>query len=203
MKPIRLLLLTMMSLLILSTVFLLTSQPAKATAGITINSNGSITPNDGRITTADQTTYTFTADITDTIEIDRSNIILNGNMHKLQGPGSGDGISVSSPVNSVTIENVEIAGFDNGVLISSSSSYDSVSFNNIHDCYAGIRVLDMNNSTISNNVIDGMGYCIYLSSSGGYDVINNNTLHATTQSGGEGIFVDGNYVTVSNNYITT
>jgi len=167
-------------LLILSTVFLLTSQPVEAQTGITINSDGSITPNDGRITTTDQTTYTFTTDITDTIEIiERPNIILNGNGHTLQSPdpGSWTGISNYGFPSNVTIENMTIANFENGIDV--NAAYIQV----IGNTFTNISSIAINGEkddhcTISNNNIampheENFGIWLY---NANYTVISNNTV---------------------------
>ncbi|MGA3290183.1 MAG: NosD domain-containing protein [Candidatus Bathyarchaeia archaeon] len=192
MKPKRLLLLAMTSLLILSTVFLLTSQPVKAQGySFTINNDGSITPNNGLITTTDQTTYTFTADITGTIEIERSNIILNGRGYTLQSPDPGfdTGIDFYYGTSNVKIENMNIANFETGIDVGGSfiqvigntftnSSYIAINGNLDDHCTIsnntiaeltlygnnGIWLANANNTVISNNTITGT----YTSTTGGY-----------------------------------
>jgi hypothetical protein len=180
MRPIKLLLLTMISLLILSTVFLLTLQPVKGQTGITINSDGSITPNDGRITTTDQTTYTFTTDITDTIEIiERSNIIVNGNGHTLQDPtpGSDTGIYTYGNPSNITIENMTIANFENGIDV--DGSFIQVMGNIFTNCsYIAINGYQDDHCTISKNNITepaNENFGIWLENANS-TVISNNTI---------------------------
>jgi hypothetical protein len=169
-----------MSLLILPTVFLLTLQPVKAQTGITINSDGSITPNDGRITTTDQTTYTFTTDITDSIEIiERSNIILNGNGHTLQDPtpGSDTGIYTYGNPSNITIENMKIANFENGIDV--DGSFIQVIGNTFTNCsYIAINGYQDDHCTISNNNIaepPNEDFGIWLENANN-TVISNNTV---------------------------
>ena len=128
-----------------------------------------------------KTTYTFTTDITDYITIARSNLILNGNGHKLESPdqGSDTGIDFAYGTSNVTIENMKIADFEEGMSVSGSfiqitgdtftncsyiaitgsdDDHCTISNNNIAepaDENSGIWLYDANNTVISNNTITG------------------------------------------------
>ncbi|MGA2683282.1 MAG: NosD domain-containing protein, partial [Candidatus Bathyarchaeia archaeon] len=214
MKPKSLVLLIVMSSLMLSTVFLLTSQPVKAQGySFTINSDGSITPNNGLITTTDQKTYTLTTDITGTIETERDNIILNGNGHTLQSPDPGfdTGIYFYGYPNNVTIENMKIANFEDGVTI--GGSYIQVIGNTFTNCsYIAVNGYQDDHCTISNNNIaeePGENSGIWLLDAN-YTVISNNNITGglwavNTGYGTTGIEVDYPFISdqINGNSITS
>jgi parallel beta-helix repeat protein len=145
-------------------------QPAKAQSGtIYINPNGSISsPVPANITNSGNVTYTFTGNNYLPIVVDRSNIVIDGNGCVLQGnspkPGSeenGRGIDLSFSDN-VTVKNVQIENFFDGIYLCHSSN-ETISGNNITaNTWEGISLQDSSNNTISGNVItnntsDGIG----------------------------------------------
>jgi parallel beta-helix repeat protein len=144
------------------------------TTTITINPDGSVTPSTAPISTTDNTTYTFTADIMNySIIVNRSSIVLNGAGHALHGAGSGIGISLTS-VDNVTIGNINIVDFDYGVYLN-SSSYDTISGNHAStNSFNGIDLYQSSNNNVSwnNAAADGCG--IYLEYSSGNNVSWNN-----------------------------
>jgi parallel beta-helix repeat protein len=107
------------------------------------------------ITTADNVTYTFTGNIYDSIVIERSNIIVNGSGYALQGSGAWEskGIDLTGRSN-VTIKNIRITAFYYGIYLG-SSSYNSISGNNIANNGYGIWLeYSSNNSIYHNNFVD-------------------------------------------------
>ena len=83
---------------------------AIASGTIYINADGSISPASNIVTT-NNITYTFTANINDSIVVYRGNIIIDGAGYTIQNPGaSNNGILVES-ANNVTIKRVKIKGF--------------------------------------------------------------------------------------------
>ena len=125
--------------------------------------------------------YTFLGNISidgsgvDGIIVERDNIVVDGAGYTLQGTGSGKGIDLSDR-NTVTIQNVEIKEFNDGIwlfeaanntLIGNTiaannqwgirlagSSNNTVSGNNItNNDYGGIVVMDSDNNIISGNTI--------------------------------------------------
>ena len=108
--------------------------------------------------------YTFVGDITVGIQVERSNIIIDGNWYTLQGDGEihgptdshGMGIEIVG-CNNVTIQNLNIKLFTRGVRFTDSSDcivYQNIIFNNsigiemgyVDDSYS-------NNNTVSENII--------------------------------------------------
>ena len=124
----------------------------EASGTIYIKADGSV-EGTTNIVSADNVTYTFTADITDTIVVQRSNITIDGNGHTLQGPG-GEGFYLAG-ISNVTIRNTNIKGFDVGIYIIFGSHHNTISRNNITtNGIAGIWIdLFSNCNTISRNNI--------------------------------------------------
>jgi parallel beta-helix repeat protein len=173
---------------------------------IYINPDGSITPNDGNITTNDETTYTLAQEITGSIIVRRSNVILDGAYYTLQGDADC-GISLNS-VSDVELRNIIAVGYGVGVKVDSCSditisecsfvnsgnngvslSYSSnvtVSLCNMTGAFDGTVIDDCSNITISASEIamnDHDGVAIYTS---GNITIFANTL---TSNGNDGIYL--------------
>jgi parallel beta-helix repeat protein len=97
-------------------------QPAKASGTIYIRADGSVEGTD-KIVTADNITYTFIGDVADSIVVERNNTIIDGNGYTVQWteyPYGNIGLYLSGR-NNVTIKNVSITGFENGIYLDSSS----------------------------------------------------------------------------------
>jgi parallel beta-helix repeat protein len=96
-----------------------------------INTDGSITPSSAPIVTSDNVTYTFVGDISNPtyyeIVVQRSNIIIDGDKHTLQGSGIGFNLT---NVSNVTVRNTDI-----------------------EDCYYSIYLNDTYNVIVSGNDI--------------------------------------------------
>jgi len=153
----------LLALLVVSNlVSILYIMPAKAGGTIYIRSDGSIDPSDAPITTVDKTTYTLTGDISSSIIVERSNIVIDGTSHLVRGDGTGEGFKLVD-VNSVTIKNTRIENFTYGIYIE-SASFTVVRDNNLTaNSYDGIGVFYSSNITISNNIMtlneyDGIEY---------------------------------------------
>ena len=123
-------------------------QPVKATGTIYIRADGSI-EGTANIQTADNVTYVLTANINDSIIVERNSIVIDGNGYTLQGTGSGTGIDLSGRTN-VTVRNTQITGFDYGIYLATSSN-NSISGNNITDSSYPIRLEWSSNNIISEN----------------------------------------------------
>ena len=131
-------------------------QPLKSewTGTVYIRADGSIDPPSAPITTCDSITYILTGNLTsdeDGIVIERENIILDGNGYLLRGNGSGCGVHLFS-VNNVTIKNLNIKNFYNGILID-SSSYNTIYGNNVTNNEAGVHLIHFLKHVCSENLI--------------------------------------------------
>ena len=163
-------------------------QPVKASGTIYIRADGSVDPPTANITTTDNVTYTFIADINEPIVVGRDNIIVDGNGHTLQGNGSGYGreyvgFSLHGRSN-VTIQNTNIKGFNDGIYLT-GSFYITISGNNITDNnWHGIEGGGLFCSTISGNNITNKnaysGIWLWYSS---YNTFSENTITSAIHFG--------------------
>jgi parallel beta-helix repeat protein len=193
-------------------------QPAKASGTIYIRADGSIDPPDAPISTVDNITYTFTGDITDSIVIERDNIVVDGAGYALQGTHASGSIGTTVTGRSnVTIKNTNIKNYWYGINLGSSSS-NSISGNNITNNGAGIYLeYSSNYNGISGNNITNNDCGIYLYYSSSNSISGNNITNndcgiylyyssSNSISGNKfinsGLFVSGSYQnSVENNTV--
>jgi len=167
----------MLSLLIISTLTLsLKIQLVRADGGaITINADGSINPSTAPLYTADNVTYTLMGNIStvggDGIDVERSNIIIDGNGCTVLGNQSGYGLSLID-VGNVTIENSNIENFTTGIYLNSSNNI--VSENNVTaNTFYGIQLDESSNNNIvsgNNATANWFGFLLY----GSYNIVTGN-----------------------------
>jgi len=141
---------------------------------IYIRSDGSVDPSTAPISRSGNI-YTFTANIYESIVIERDNIIINGNNYLLQGSPPSYGFTLTSR-NNVTIRNVFITGFRYGIYLKSSTS-NTIERNALANSdRGGIWLETSTGNTIANNAIAN-NYCgILLSWSNNTNTITNNTV---------------------------
>ena len=176
----------------------------KASGTIYIRADGSVDPPTAHISTSDNVTYTLTGNIFKSIVVERSNIIINGNLYTVQGDGSGRSFSLSN-VNNVTIKKTKIKYFFSGVYFNNSSN-NSMIGNSITLNNNGIEFTDsLNNSIIGNSITGNSGAGILLTHS-----LNNSIIGNNMTSNGYGVYlysssnnnsIIGNNVTANNNGI--
>jgi parallel beta-helix repeat protein len=122
-----------------------------------IRADGSIDPLTMPISTVDNVTYTFIDNIYDwTVVVERDNIIIDGNGYALQGTKDRsihwiDGVDLSGRTN-VTVRNIQIKNFSNGIILSECSN-NIISGNNITDSGQGIHLWRSLRVRISGNNI--------------------------------------------------
>ena len=92
-----------------------------ANGTIYVRADGSIDPPTAPISTADNITYVFIGDFSDSIVIERDNILVDGAGFKVQGNGTGKGISLTQRTN-VTIKNATIKDFTYGIWLNQSAN---------------------------------------------------------------------------------
>jgi len=133
-------------------------QQVEASETIYIRADGSIDPPTAPIFTADNITYIFTDNISDSIVVEKSNIILDGNGFTLQGSGSGTGLHLNN-VGGSTIKSINIRGFGYGISLSSSSN-NTITRNTVSNCAPyGISIAGGSRNTISyNNITENIYY---------------------------------------------
>ena len=130
---------------------------ANASGTIYILSDGTISPPSSPILTSDGVTYTLTADINDSIVVERSNIIIDGAGHTVEGSGTDNGFKLVS-ISNVTIRNTHIKNFTYGVYIESASSITLIQNNITANSYDGIGLFFSNRTIITGNNIASNGY---------------------------------------------
>jgi len=172
---------TTLTLLLIGMLMLTFSiQPIKAAGTIYIRADGSVDPPTAPISSVDNVTYTFTGDVFESIEIERDNIVVDGAGYRVQGRGSGNGISLSGRSH-VTIRNMEVQSFgENGVYLKQSSNVRIIG-NNITNNYRAIWSESSSNNIMSgNNITNNLSDGIFLLSSlserniiSGNNIINN------------------------------
>ena len=157
-------------------------QLVQASETIYINADGSVTGTTS-IYTVDNVTYTFTANISDPIEVHRSNIIVDGTGYTLQGAGSYHGITLSN-VENVTVENTQITGFGTGIFLDSSSNSALLGNNASGNYLEGAYLHDSSNNTVSGNSMCGNSYDgIYLAGSSSNNTISGNSMCGNSEYG--------------------
>lgn len=176
--------LTMLVASISTTYF--TVQPVRGSGTIYIRADGSIDPPTANITSSDNLTYTFTSNNYDPIVLEKDDIVVDGEGFVLQGPGGlftdSKGISLSG--RNVTIVNVEIREFTNGIWLN-MSSHNTLYWNNVTENQVGIYLdSSQNNTLVENDVKDNMwGIWLWNSSK---NILIANTV---TENGEFGIYI--------------
>jgi parallel beta-helix repeat protein len=187
----------------------LNTQTAKANPTIYIRADGTI-QGTTNIQTANNITYTLTANLSNPIIIEKENITINGMNYTLQGTGDGTGINISG-ISNITIKNTNIKHFNYGVLLNStsnnninennitannlcdiyiySSSNNSLNKNNITNSACGYWLESSSNTTVSENNISNNDVGIYL-----YDSSNNSITRNTFFNDGLVVNCQGNVV---------
>jgi parallel beta-helix repeat protein len=156
-------------------------------AYVYIRADGSIDPIGAPISTSDNVTYHLDGDLDSMITVQRSNILIIGDDHTLQGSGSGEGIRLIG-VDNVSITNMNIIGFDNGIDLSGTTQ-DLISENNITaNNGLGISLYNSINNTIyKNNVIANQGDGVHLDFSSNHNKIFENNIKSNDI---RGIYID-------------
>jgi parallel beta-helix repeat protein len=164
---------------------------------VCINADGSISPPDAPILTTDNITYILTSNIYGCIFVRRNNIVIDGLGYTLTCMHALIGIDLSERRN-VTIKNIEIKGYDNGIRLSKSSK-NSILENNITNNKIGIYLDSSSNNTIAGNSIRAnKDEGVYLWSSS-YNCIYENNV--ASNKGGIRLGLS-NYNNISRNDIT-
>lgn len=167
-------------------------QKANGSSTIYIRSDGSIDPMDAPISSIDNITYTFTRDVINTIMVERNNIIVDGAGFLLQGNGGGYGIDISYRIN-VTIKNMNIKAFFNGIYLCHSLNNNITGNNITASAMSGIRLFNHSyyNTIYGNNItknVNGVGLV---------DSVGNRIFENNIQCNGRNIELYGCY----NNFI--
>jgi len=160
-------------------------QPVKAGGTIYIRADGSVEGTDK--IQREGNVYTFTDNIfNQSTVVERSNIIIAGNGHTLQGTGYPSRGMYLYAVKNVTIENINIKGFNHGIYLDSIyTSHNVLSRNTITENeVCGVYIMESSDNTISGNTITGHSIGIYLDGDDMYpphvDACFNNSIYGNT-----------------------
>jgi len=154
--------------------FIMSSRIHIVAATVTIEADGSINPLGAPISTTDNITYTFTADINEPVVVERDNIIIDGASHTLYGGGTfSRGIDLTGRSN-VTITGIEIKAFWDGISLWDSSDIKMYGNNITANKANGIHLIYSFNSKIFENNITTNDKGIYLYSSSNNTIYGNN-----------------------------
>ena len=174
--------------------------PAHASAGATIfiQADGTIFPSTAPISSFDNMTYTQIGDIYEEMQIDRENVVFNGEGYVIQGSGTGIGIHVFNR-NNVTIRDVQVQSFQYGIYLDASSG-SAVTNNRVTNNVQGINIDTCENNTVTENYVRNSqtqsiaGIWFFYSQSSN---ITNNTI---VDSPGTGTYLrSSSNITVNNN----
>lgn len=177
-------------------------QPVEATGTIYIRADGSVDPPTAPIQRVGDTTYIFTANISDAIVVERNSIVVDGAGFMLRGLWNGTGIDLSYGMNA-TVKNIRITSFGTGILLSGSSgntlsdntvannteygiyllssSRNTLQRNDIIDNFLGVNLDESGFNTLSDNTITNNYKGICLSSSSG-NTLSGNTVTDNQQN---------------------
>ena len=173
------------------------------TETIYIRADGSIEPDTAPISTVDNTTYVLTGnvvgdfpDYTSAIIVERTNVTIDGSGYTLQRVSGiyTDGLSLYG-VN-MTIKNIKIKGFYDGIYVNSTSHTINIFDNIIMESANWGIDLSSNNTVLGNNIIDShIGIA-----AGSNNVITGNNIAASNVYGilaGSSNTIYGNNITAN------
>ena len=189
----------MLALMLIGVTLTFNIHSAMASGSVYIRADGSIDPPTAPISSIDAITYTFTDDIYDSIVVERSNIIIDGNGHTLQGSGSGNGFFLNN-TSSVTVKGTDIRDFETGILLLftfGSSIFENTMADN---SLSGIFLIASENNSISGNIVTNNWIGIGLEIEVNYNSVVGNKI---TNNSADGIFVNdqSNNNTIIENYV--
>jgi parallel beta-helix repeat protein len=137
--------------------------------------------------------YTFTADIYESVGVQRDGVTIDGNGCKLQGAGAGNGFDLWGRIG-VTVKNTFITGFQRGIYAHDNSYFNTIIDNTIINNTNAIvfEGLIGPSAIISNTISDNKDYSIYLHDAYGIDILGNTITH--NAGGIRAIFTTGNFL---------
>ena len=176
---------------------------ARASGTIYIRADGSIDPPTAPIQ-REGDYYTLTGNITSDVHgitVQKSNVTIDGAGYTLQGSGFDHGIGFNlTSISHVTIKNTKITSFNNVGIWLNSSSYNTISGNDITANYWDAIWIrwHSNYNTISGNNLAGNRYGIECERASNYNTISDNNITANSYCGIEFLGASNNSVSGNN-----
>lgn len=148
-----------------------------------IKPDGSVQPNTAPLSKVDDSVYDLTADISGSLVIERSNIIVDGGFFSLLGSGASGSLGLNvTGCSNVTVRNLKVEMFTHGIHLSDSSACGVLSSQLNNNTY-GIWVENSMDILVSENEVNATildAISLYGSSN---DLVSNNTLTFTAGFG--------------------
>jgi len=167
---------------------------------ITIRADGTIEPQDAHIQRVGDL-YTLTSDIVNqTLRIQRDNIVIDGNGHKLQGAiNAAEGIVLQDRSN-VTLTNMEVTQFWYGITVTSCSDI-TINGNKLTNIGSRAIMIDScSNSVISDNIVDDVAIAIEIGNMSGFaESVNSTVARNTITNAVQGITMGCSFSTITEN----
>jgi hypothetical protein len=149
---------------------------------VTINPDGSIEGTNRIQRQGD--TYTLTANISGAIQVQRSDIVIDGAGYAIKGDGEGRGIDLTNyhgvdpsraQITNVTVKNLKIINFSHAIEYVPSVN-DTFIDNYVADCSIGFNIWWTANHTLMHNIIENCVTGITISFGGSGNVITENNI---------------------------
>jgi len=181
----RFVLIFIVSLFIFSLSAALEVQQAKAYDTIYIRADGSVDPTWAPIQHVGDA-YALTGNITGSLVIERSNIVLDGKGFTIDGGGRGVNVT---DVNNVTVSDVNVRACDYGIWFYSSSN-SSILNNAVTECiWMGITVYYSTGCTVFGNNVTNNYSNVWVANSS-HTTVSNNTLAGSQSYGASALYID-------------
>jgi len=173
---------------------------AETSGTIYINTFGVVVPSSAPIQ-RNGSLYIFTADISEAIQVQADDIVVDGAGHTVQGTGIGTGIIVGNPpdlptVHNVTLKNMRIKSFQGGILLRYCLSCSILEVNIALVTSEGISVYQSSNNKVAGNHVSAQTASIRVDQAHNNRISGNN---ATDSYDGIEIWSSSNNSIVENN----
>jgi parallel beta-helix repeat protein len=173
---------------------------AETSGTIHINVFGVVVPSSAPIQ-RNGSLYTFTADVSEAIQIEANDIVVDGAGRTVQGTGTGTGIIVGNPpdlpiVYNVTLRNMRITSFQGGILLRYCLNCSILGVNITLITSEGISVYQSSNGKVAGNQVSAQTASIRLDQAHNNNISRNN---ATDSYDGVEIWSSQNNSIVENN----
>jgi parallel beta-helix repeat protein len=142
-----------------------------------IRSDGSIEPDDIPIKNIANTTYAFQANITGSIDVQRSHIIIDGNGYTLDGGAGYTNLGFKILVNDVEIRNITISGFGYGLNAGTTSGLVIRNCEIVDNTYNGVRLVQCVEANLTQSQVRDNDRGVCLVSSANCTISQNNITH--------------------------